>query len=247
MLKAKIHRRIIFPLTRKIVKWTYLEFALFLNQVPWLYFAYLKGIDPRFPKLAFSRETQLVIEGFPRSANTFAVIAFLDAQDEPVSIAHHLHMPAQIIRAIHRNVPALVLIREPDQAIASLMVRHPAIQVASAFKWYLMFYQLLLEYRTKIVIATFNEVTNNLSRVIQRLNEKFQAQFSASTPCEQGLERIFWKIEQIERDPNKACFPSQARMQKKSLALKKVNSPPYRGLLSEAQQLYSTFTSDKFQ
>ena len=32
----------------------------------------------------------LVIEGFPRSANTFAVVAFRQAQERYVPIAHHL-------------------------------------------------------------------------------------------------------------------------------------------------------------
>ncbi|RMG27959.1 MAG: hypothetical protein D6732_19595, partial [Methanobacteriota archaeon] len=49
----------------------------------------------RMEKLIGAR-TEIVIEGYPRSANTFAVVAFRLAQNRPVKIAHHLHMEAQI-------------------------------------------------------------------------------------------------------------------------------------------------------
>src|SRR5580658_8003661 len=57
--------------------------------------------------------TELVIDGFTRSATTFAVYAFQLAQDTPVQLAHHLHAPAQLIRAARRGVPAVALIRKP--------------------------------------------------------------------------------------------------------------------------------------
>jgi hypothetical protein len=57
-----------------------------------------------------SRTTQLVIEGYPRLGNTFAVVAFLQAQKEDVRIAHHLHAPAQVIRAARWRIPTIVLI-----------------------------------------------------------------------------------------------------------------------------------------
>jgi len=57
-------------------------------------------------------ETEVVIDGFPRSGNTFAVVAFRQAQSRRVSVAHHGHVPALAIEAHRRGVPALVLIRE---------------------------------------------------------------------------------------------------------------------------------------
>ena len=51
---------------------------------------------------AVTPDKQVVIEGFPRSGNSFARRAFIMAQDETfdvTSIAHHLHVPAQVVRA----------------------------------------------------------------------------------------------------------------------------------------------------
>ncbi len=45
---------------------------------------------------AITERTQLVIEGFPRSGNTFASKAFTLAQDRPVVVASHVHLPAQV-------------------------------------------------------------------------------------------------------------------------------------------------------
>ena len=49
--------------------------------------------------------TQMVIEGFPRSGNTFAVFAFRHAQRRDIRVAHHLHAPAQVIRAVGGECP----------------------------------------------------------------------------------------------------------------------------------------------
>lgn len=42
-------------------------------------------------------DTGLVIEGFPRSANSFSVIAFLNSGASDMTLAHHVHSPPQII------------------------------------------------------------------------------------------------------------------------------------------------------
>ncbi|MEW6059376.1 MAG: hypothetical protein AB1551_04425, partial [Actinomycetota bacterium] len=64
--------------------------------------------------------TDLVIEGYPRSANTLAVSAISAAQPGPIRIAHHLHAPGHVIAAIRRGVPVLVLVREPEEAVIGL-------------------------------------------------------------------------------------------------------------------------------
>src|SRR5687768_15078094 len=71
--------------------------------------------------------TELVIEAFPRSGNTFAVVAFQLAQARPVKIAHHLHAAAQVTRGVRLRKPTLVLIRDPLKAVSSHLVREPSV------------------------------------------------------------------------------------------------------------------------
>ena len=58
-----------------------------------------------------------MIDGYTRSASTYAVYAFQLSQARPVRVAHHLHAPAQLIEAARRGVPTLMVIREPRGAL----------------------------------------------------------------------------------------------------------------------------------
>jgi len=99
----------------------------------------LRRLRPRTRRLAVERDTELVIEGFLRSANTFAVAAFGFAQQRDVEIAHHMHAPAQVIPAVRMGIPTLVLIRHPKDAVLSLVIREPHISVEQASKDYIRF------------------------------------------------------------------------------------------------------------
>jgi hypothetical protein len=123
--------------------------------------------------------TELVIEGYMRSANTFAVHAFQSAQRRPVALAHHLHAPAQLIRAARRGVPALVLIRDPEDTILSQVQWEPDISMRAALTTYVRFYRALEPYAGALLTATFPQVTEDFGGVIRRLNARFGTNFDA--------------------------------------------------------------------
>jgi hypothetical protein len=123
-------------------------------------------------------ETQLVIDGFTRSATTFAVYAFQLAQPRPVRLAHHLHAPAQLIAAARLAIPALVLIREPEGAVLSQLIREPWVPLAGALHAYARFYERLLPYRGRFVVGDFKDVTGDFGAVTRRLNQRFGTHFA---------------------------------------------------------------------
>ncbi len=125
-----------------------------------------------------SLETELVIDGYTRSATTFAVYALQLSQTQPVRLAHHLHAPAQLIEAARRGVPALVLIREPEAAVLSQLVREPWVPIAGALIAYSRFYECLVPYRDRFVVGEFEQVTHDFGTVIRRLNERFGTSFT---------------------------------------------------------------------
>ena len=88
--------------------------------------AYLFLARRRYGSRVLGPDTDIVIEGFPRSANTFAVTAFELAQERPVTVAHHLHAAAHVVRAAQAGVPVIVLVRAPEDAIASVVARKPS-------------------------------------------------------------------------------------------------------------------------
>jgi len=110
---------------------------------------------PKTRQIAISKDTEIVIEGFPRSANTIAVTPFTFAQERPVKIARHLHAPARVIAAVRRGIPCIVLIHKPLDAFLSLPVRAPHISAEQALKDYIRFYSSVAAYRNKIIVGRF--------------------------------------------------------------------------------------------
>jgi hypothetical protein len=145
-------------------------------------------------------DTQLVIEGFPRSGNSFARRAFVMAQNEfdKTRIAHHLHVPAQVVRAARWQIPTLVLMRRPRDAVVSFAIWDP-IPVDQALRYYLSFYETVEEYRDAYVLGLFEEVTEDFGQVIKRINDKFGTTFSLFRHDEENVSKVFADMEAYAR------------------------------------------------
>lgn len=91
---------------------------------PQFYSSFYRFVAPgRNNGFVVDRGTEIVIEGYPSSANTYAWITFLESQHREVRVAHHLHLPSQILEGVRRKIPVLVLIRNSFDAARSLCVR----------------------------------------------------------------------------------------------------------------------------
>jgi hypothetical protein len=124
------------------------------------------------------RRTELVIEGFPRSANTFAALAFQVAQPRPVRLAHHLHAQSQVTWALKAGIPAVVVIREPSAAAASVVIRSPHLSLADVLSGYARFYESLMAHRDSCVLGLFDRVTTDFGEVIRELNARAGTRFA---------------------------------------------------------------------
>ena len=168
-------------------------------------------------------DTDLVIEGFPRSGNTFATAAFdvaLDTMtsDRPV-IAHHIHAPSQVIAAAREGIPTLVVIRHPEDAVVSLLIQQPHVTAGQGVRAYRRFYRPLLPYRDRFVLARFEEVIRDFGAVIRRVNERFGVTFPIFDGSEASVRLALQRIEAENRDrwgpgPDaelKGAFPSAVR------------------------------------
>jgi hypothetical protein len=138
-----------------------------------------------------SRDTEFVIDGYTRSASTFAVYALQLSQPRPVRLAHHLHAPAQLIQAARNGVPALAVIREPQGAILSQLVREPGVALRDALVAYARFYERLLPYRDKFVVADFEQVAKDFGVVIRDVNARFGTGFAEFAPTEPNVRLCF--------------------------------------------------------
>jgi hypothetical protein len=126
-----------------------------------------------FPKGTVSPAKDLVVEGFPRSATGFSVNFLLLSQNRPLEIAQSVHIPAQLIYAVRKGIPGIVLVRDPLDAVTSHLIASPWIPLWLAMLRYILFYRPLRKFRRDLVIADFESVTGDFNLIIRRINEKF--------------------------------------------------------------------------
>lgn len=147
--------------------------------------------------------TDVVIDGFPRCANTFAAIAFQLAQGGSVRIAHHLHAPAHLAAAVHAGVPTIVLVREPIGAVSSEAIREQPVRVDTVLSAYGRFYEHVLPYLDRLTVGEFGVVTTAFGRVIASLNERCGTTFDPFDHDERDVRLVFALIDERERRPER--------------------------------------------
>lgn len=142
------------------------------------------------------RDTELVLEGYPRSGNTFALHAFRIAQPMPVKTADHYHVPAQLILARRWRIPACVTFRNPEDVVRSLVVKYPFIRPIDALRGYLGFYRRIWALRDAFVAAHFDEIVTDFGAVIDRINGRFGTDFATFRHDEANVQRVFDAIDE---------------------------------------------------
>ena len=159
---------------------SYLGFRSQLAVNPAMYRLMIDAVSlvrPDQKKLIVNNKTDLVIDGFPRSANTFFT-AWVEVANPELKIARHMHERYQYEYAFKHNIPVIILIRQPRDAVASAMLRQPMLSADTALKNYCRFYEPLLDKKNKITLAEFNKATDSPNDIIsehnsiQRLNLK---------------------------------------------------------------------------
>ena len=128
-------------------------------------------------KVLTTKDTDIVIEGFWRCANHYAVFAFKNAEKN-INIAHHFHASAQIKIAIKKNIPSLVLIRNPFDCIASCLVFEPNTKPQYFIEYYKQFYISLMDLRNYFVISDFDETITNFGAVMKKIKEAHERRTS---------------------------------------------------------------------
>ena len=117
-------------------------------------------------------ETELVLDGFPGSGNSYLSRVIKTTQDPPIRMAHHLHASNQLVLASKRKIPALMVLRKPEDAICSTYRRF-GYPLASATKLYWRFHEGLENHLDGIMVARFEDITKHPGAVLQSLGERF--------------------------------------------------------------------------
>jgi hypothetical protein len=156
---------------------------------PWLYLPFARRKYPGPSPRVVDHDTEAVIDGYTRSASTFAVYAFQVAQPEPVRLAHHLHAPAQLMEAARRGLPTIMVIREPRGAVLSQVVREPGVDVLDALWAYSRFHESLAGCRDAFVVADFDQVTGDFGAVVRRMNARYGTSYGV---FDGSVDQLAW-------------------------------------------------------
>jgi hypothetical protein len=131
------------------------------------------------PNWMIGGETDVCIEGYPRSGNSFVYRAF-QGWNPAARVAHHLHVPVQVKRAVAMGIPTAVLIRAPAEAVPSLSVYFEGrVAEDTLLETYVAFYRALWPIRSEFVISPFDETVADPTRLPAELNKKFGSHFAA--------------------------------------------------------------------
>lgn len=173
-----------------------LRFALSnrISCLPRLYMP-LERLRRRRVQNLVSKETQITIEGFPRSGTSFAVRAFQQANPD-ARIAHHKHAAAQIIASVGFGLPTLLVIREPEDALRSLLVRRAELTPEVALKAWVRFHHAVAEHRDQIVVGTFQQITTDFGAVTRLVNERFGSRFECFRHDAEHVEVVFREMDE---------------------------------------------------
>lgn len=217
----------------------------FLGNYPKLFFG-LYGLKKRNRDLFIKPNTELVVSAYPRTANTFFIVALEHIQKREIKIAHHLHVPALAMRGIKRNIPTVVLVRKPEDAISSLLIREQHISIDLAIKAYIQFHKPLLKNLNRVLIVDFSRITEDFPSIIDEINRKFGMQlenYSDLEPLDNDV--IFQKIEAINKRFNKnqlvetmVSRPSELRDDLKSEISAKLRSDKHSDDLDLCNSIY---------
>ncbi len=165
-----------------------------------------------------TKDTKLVIEGCPRSGNSYALAAFRYANGADVKVTSHRHSPTAVRTGLRRGLPVMVIIRHPRATITSGLQYYPDQPPTWAIQVYRSFYEGVLPMADRVMIATFEEVTADMGEVIRRCNTRFGTSFLPyvrTDEAEQAIRATIdqWAMNNFEEDdlPRISGMPSGAR------------------------------------
>lgn len=190
------------------------------------------------------RNNDVLIEGFPRSGNSFFVTLFQYWNPE-ARVAHHIHAAAHVARGVRLGIPTAVLIRRPVDTLSSLQIFKPGLSTNLIIRSYIDFYRRLIPLKRNFIVANFESVTKRPDFVIEGVNRKFGTSFYVERFNEDHKNIIFARIKQHHKlkknPPFLLAMPDKAKEEEKRRIYETIEaSPSY----NEAEDICNLFLNN---
>lgn len=168
------------------------------------------------------RATQICIEGYPSSGNSFS-FAVLRLANPEARIAHHCHSVANLQLALDLGVPGVALIRKPEDAISSRLARFGGA-VRQALLEYIDFYDFVLDRADRLTIVPFEEVTQQTGTFLHRVSQASGLAFEVDDVDDLSRQARDYikRWSEKRQDTDRMSLPSEERNRFKAMLRKGV-------------------------
>lgn len=212
-----------------------------------LVFRLLYATRPKYKSILICKDTDIIIEGFPRSGNTYAYACFLLTNGDKHKVARHIHLGSQINMAIKYSTPALIIFRNPVESISSYLVRNKYYSEKSAINYYIKYYENIIKNKDNIVLCEFRQLITNFESAIKRLNEKYNTSFAEVNEVDIDKEKVYSLIDSLEKIDSRGLFfrsshiarPDNKRAIRKNIYIGKLNSVVYQKDMKICSEIYN--------
>lgn len=171
--------------------------------------------------------TNLCIEGFEASANSYTLNVIRYVGDD-LSFAHHCHTAASVKIAVGYGVPTIVLFRDPDDAIPSVVSRfRPGVYEATIA--YASFYKTVMKLVDDIILVSFDEATSRTEDMIAKVQDLTGVRFNeyeSIQEVDQAVKQHIkeWKVK--SHNPSTMPLPMEDREEEKRRVRKEMYRLP---------------------
>ena len=189
----------------------------------------------------------VTVEGYPRSANTFT--SELLALTQPhLRVRSHRHIPTHAMAAVRIGVPVFLLIRKPEDCIASYAIMMQTLAKPQLF-YYIAYHEALLPYLSRMFIADFEDITTRPKEVLREFARRFGLKVNLDFDADASRAEIFTKIDAGNTseagvlDERRVNRPAGTRAPLKAQLIEEMRQAEYRPYVARAEELYAKFRS----
>ncbi len=148
------------------------------------------------PDRIANETTRLVVEGYPRSSNSYTAFMIYEAAKgrfTPRDVSHHTHDAANLRIAGALGIPRVILLRDPEDAILSFHV-FSGRPIPMLTARYIDFYQQAAPLFATSVVAHFDDTTKDFGKIIKQINAVWDLGLNEELDIQKAQERVLERV-----------------------------------------------------
>lgn len=198
----------------------------------------------------FNREFKLVIDGFPRSGNSYSGRMLSVTQGDQFKFLSQCHCPPFLLAALKLGTPACLTLRQPEDSVVSWVILRK-LPMDVVLSLYIDFHRVLLPHRSRLLVLNFSTITNDFSQVLRMINQRYKIGLTVPADPHALKEEAFARIDRYYEglpggyDPLKVARPHPKRDEMKDAVRQQLRSRRNSRLLGKCKELYAAFDQEE--